>query len=648
MTECRAQEAVSSSPQQDTEASYFFETKERPKHGTFWSVQRVNWPPLPYNPFPDLPLYSLDTRSADFWYDDRGVDYELLDQERKAIRQMKAASLGMMLAEFDEAESGGPMFCAYEYATNDLYLEIGQDGTNALLLSHSLVVHTPETNGIYDLYWNSELGSTTPWMRLTRTEPGQTNVIVTPPESPTGFFRLGTLLDADGDSIPNAYEYLVTQTDPAVMDTPTSLGTNNWLLNEEGSGLRVSSMTMHKNEQETWSPCPDGLTPTDIVIALAWARGATGTYTWSHHIEQCSNGTVVVAVHTNGVSPFDGSTTLPLHFSWHLDLISGETNLTLFDWSYDTRVEWLTGGLPLSAKQWPWIITGSATNLMPSAEFLVRSNTIPPTAITIAGKTLNTNGEAVLILRDNSANNFTPSVAGFNNYWYAVNAAKVKVPLQFRNEGELTPAETNGAGFHASTYTSLTNLVKTTTLGSGNPAVSNWISPNFFFNIEETDANVPATVLLDSGWSWHRDAYAVVFTWSEQFPYSVNAATAKTFTLGTPGEISGNDNFDIKDENPDLNRLILQVDIPGLGFEFTNSTSYGIIKSYQLYAREWLTWEGASASDILRWRSVLTVRAAPGQAFARSGPNVIELTPAGSSEKPWLSYQEAQQIYNGP
>ena len=56
---------------------------EHPARGTYWSAQNPKWPPLPYTPFPDLPVYALGDRT--FIYDDREVDYEKLRAEARAM-----------------------------------------------------------------------------------------------------------------------------------------------------------------------------------------------------------------------------------------------------------------------------------------------------------------------------------------------------------------------------------------------------------------------------------------------------------------------------------------------------------------------------------------------------------------------------------
>src|SRR3990172_4306019 len=57
--------------------------------GTYWSAQLTNWPPWPYLPFPELPVYVVGDGS--FVFDDREVDYVALEQEAIACRLLTEA-----------------------------------------------------------------------------------------------------------------------------------------------------------------------------------------------------------------------------------------------------------------------------------------------------------------------------------------------------------------------------------------------------------------------------------------------------------------------------------------------------------------------------------------------------------------------------
>ncbi len=49
-----------------------------PMTGSFYSMQRTNYPPLPFDKFPDLPVYHLNGNR--YLIDDLSVDYEQLRQ----------------------------------------------------------------------------------------------------------------------------------------------------------------------------------------------------------------------------------------------------------------------------------------------------------------------------------------------------------------------------------------------------------------------------------------------------------------------------------------------------------------------------------------------------------------------------------------
>lgn len=101
-----------------------------PKLGTFWSLQRSGgktaMPPLPYNPFPDLPVYYLGHGNA-YLVDDSSVDYAAIYQQREEERQLRKLALdfGLLgMAEYYELEGGGEPMALYSYLSSDLWIEI--------------------------------------------------------------------------------------------------------------------------------------------------------------------------------------------------------------------------------------------------------------------------------------------------------------------------------------------------------------------------------------------------------------------------------------------------------------------------------------------------------------------------------------------
>jgi hypothetical protein len=111
------------------------------------------------------------------------------------------------------------------YTDADLWLELIAMTNGGGLF----VVHPPAaeaTNGVYDLFMTTNLSpygpglNLTNWVWLLRTEPGETNLVVPHLWREQAFFLLGRTNDTDGDGMSDAYEELVSHTDPNVPDGP--------------------------------------------------------------------------------------------------------------------------------------------------------------------------------------------------------------------------------------------------------------------------------------------------------------------------------------------------------------------------------------------------------------------------------------------
>ena len=195
-----------------TQAQQLMRVDVPPPGGPFYSIQKTNQPPLPFNPFPELEIYSW---GEIFFFDDSQVDYE--------------ASMNLM--SVDPPPMPGPggggggsssnnVPPAYGWGSNDLWLEItGMTNTTGWF-----IIHTP-TNSPYDLFHTTNLTVSVGGLNLTnrtwlyRTASGETNLTVTNLWSAQGCFNLGTMLDSDGDGLTDAYEYLVSHTNPSIADT---------------------------------------------------------------------------------------------------------------------------------------------------------------------------------------------------------------------------------------------------------------------------------------------------------------------------------------------------------------------------------------------------------------------------------------------
>jgi len=118
---------------------------------TFYSLQRPEIPPLPFNPFPELPLYSIGEHS---WvYDDRSVDYVQLELEARlhalalaAETALRAASAPPRVLEGDPPLS---VIIAKELTNAFATLTV----TNCVYGHRHLVLSKTNLN---DMYWNSE------------------------------------------------------------------------------------------------------------------------------------------------------------------------------------------------------------------------------------------------------------------------------------------------------------------------------------------------------------------------------------------------------------------------------------------------------------------------------------------------------------
>ena len=233
---------------------------QRPFFGTFWEV-RSSLPcigaPLPCPPLDSsTPVYAIGDPAigGQFLVDETAgqVISPQAQSERRALRSMSTASILQAQAEelqtfvaqtqarqadaqlrangqtgdmvLDAQDGGvyGPM--GFSYTAEDLWLEI-VTVTNA---TGFFVVHPPEaeaTTGVYDLFMTTNLSANVPglnltnWVWLLRTDPGQTNLVVPDLSADQAYFMLGRTNDLDSDGLTDAFEHLVSHSDPAQWST---------------------------------------------------------------------------------------------------------------------------------------------------------------------------------------------------------------------------------------------------------------------------------------------------------------------------------------------------------------------------------------------------------------------------------------------
>jgi hypothetical protein len=115
--------------------------------GTYWSLQHGDeLPPLPFNPFWEIPYYEIDPANQWFVYDDRGVDYAAI-----AAQQAEMAA-----ANGAESASGPMMLNPLSQPLEALWLEIPPGGvgeTNVTVMLHNTfegLAYTMLTKGTLD------------------------------------------------------------------------------------------------------------------------------------------------------------------------------------------------------------------------------------------------------------------------------------------------------------------------------------------------------------------------------------------------------------------------------------------------------------------------------------------------------------------
>jgi len=194
--------------------------------GTYWSLAHPNWPPLPATfGTPVWVLGSSSTSSSmlsSTASSDSGSGFYLMDD----IDFPPSPSYGGGdTNSYDYSSSYQPQV----FTTNDLWLQIiGTTNTGTSITAY-LVINTPwtVTNGVYDLFATTNLAPTA-WQWVLRCAPGQTNLTVTNQTSPNCFYLLAVTNDADADGLSDAFELLVSHTNPTNSSTDGSGMSDGW------------------------------------------------------------------------------------------------------------------------------------------------------------------------------------------------------------------------------------------------------------------------------------------------------------------------------------------------------------------------------------------------------------------------------------
>jgi hypothetical protein len=139
--------------------------------------------------------------------------------------------------ESDPSGGGTDPLTTSSYSSGDLWLEITAVSNDSAWIR----IHTPETNGVYDLFATTNLSpmgsglNVTTWVPVLRSGLGQTNLVVTDLTANVCFFILAKTNDTDGDAMSDAFERLVSHTDPNNGDQNTNDIPDGWEWNHFGN-----------------------------------------------------------------------------------------------------------------------------------------------------------------------------------------------------------------------------------------------------------------------------------------------------------------------------------------------------------------------------------------------------------------------------
>jgi hypothetical protein len=175
--------------------------------------------------------YWPDAEQLGFYY--QGVSRQVFlgtvgTAQEEAVKQELLAAAFPQPRMLEEDE-GSWMQMAYSYGTNELWLEI----TGVTNNQADFAIHSPSVES-YDLFMTTNLAADVPGLNLTNwvwtlnAAAGETNISITLGDDEIAFYRLGTMLDSDGDGLTDAYENLASHTLPDNPDTDADGLSDGW------------------------------------------------------------------------------------------------------------------------------------------------------------------------------------------------------------------------------------------------------------------------------------------------------------------------------------------------------------------------------------------------------------------------------------
>jgi len=409
--------------------------KKRPVVPIFWSATQQQ-PPLPFNPFPELTVY--DAGNNNLIYDDREVDYPALQAAMAAEQAELKAEAGQLKSGAGGGGGGMAMMCMSEG------LRLGtpvSDGTNL-----GLTIEGAEQGARYDVYCSTNLTS---WNYLFRTAAGQTNLMVMPPSDRMCFFQLGTLQDTDFDTLPDAYEVMVAQLDPAIPNAATNVPAGNPALPLVVDLPAAIVPTEQAKLVRGITLFPDGRQE-GVITSDFWRRGSNGTRIITGIVKTTPPSSVSVTNvawdsegHSLPIPPFATAPSMPqggytVH-SWfyYIEANPPQTGGIDLGDTVETKAGLQTGGKALSTNSNVVVVQVSASEQTRTQNGWGSTSPIPNQQISVLGETPDENGQVWGLYEDNQLLDATPVISGHTNYAYSLAPTKIRLRM-FRNGLDVT------------------------------------------------------------------------------------------------------------------------------------------------------------------------------------------------------------------
>ncbi len=397
---------------------------------TYFSAQKPGLPPLPFNPFPALPVVEMSR--GKFIYDDLDFDYS-------PPKHQSAGEISAKDGVADDAPGGmnrltaedGLILLVPEFSGNQLTLKIaGNDPERA-----------------YDLYSSTNVAATNGWRYVGRLLPGRTNITITATGQEMEFFRLADTTDTDGDSLPDAFEALVAGLDPTVPNALATIAADNpayQYLTDVAAEVRVKKFSGTNQVQRVRDDFYQ-----DFLVRAEWTRGEGGQDERYSYVGFGAGAlTLLGQVTWNGAGAVTSGTNaaygaMPTT-SWAHVLESSYVPVDATNWTrstnfMDTRIELATGGKGLSEEKNLFVLGVAVSEVQRRDDppGYVTIGPVPNSSITVLGEHPDGDGKIWKMIADNRAEDVTPVVSSpYTNYSFVVVPQKVKLQI-FRGSADI-------------------------------------------------------------------------------------------------------------------------------------------------------------------------------------------------------------------